>query len=601
MKYSLSKESVSTFAGNVFPLWLKADDGADISKKDITFSCDESGLLIRDFKSDTEFSLSHGVLITALKAGTYTVTATVDGQTLSATVEARPMRRATSEEATEYYRGDMHTHTTMIHDHDKFAERTVDFPEDYLSEIKKENLLDFGVISDHAETINDRDFFRAFAATDEADPMHTLIFPGSESEVIYIEKNRFDIPTRKSGEILALNANGYILANGYGEFIDTFKDMPEPIGIFAHPQVLGWGEPPAMWDFDFPSIANKEMKHIMCGIEVLDGGGENFNYEQSYSYALDAGFRVSPYADGDIHQKWIENRLPQRCVIMATDNSKEALLDAMRAGRVYSTESGNVKLRYCVNGKVAPAYLSEAEEYHFHIELDTFNGDASDLPVSLRVISDYGCTVYETDLKDQISIDFTVCSKTARYFYLRFLDKNAKRTFSAPVYTGRAYDDFSALPEVRPLAMQGFTATEKESGADASLSINGDPFAAYHAESKTPSILIDMKESKRVSALGLFPPYVLRTRVDDHYELSEPIESIPAEIEIYTSADGITFEKKAYAYCRVFADENIIRFDPTDARYVRFDVLTTVGAYSGKAEYADAKAAIGNLTVFEEK
>ena len=190
MNYTLSSERISTFAGNVFPLWLKADDGADISKKDITFSCDESGLLIRDFKSETKFSLSHGVLITVLRAGTYTVTATV---------EARPMHRATSEEATEYYLGDMHTHTTMIHDHDKFAERTVDFPEDYLAEIKKENLLDFGVISDHAETLNDRDFLRSFIATEEADAMRTLIFPGAESEVVYIEKNRFGVSVRKSG------------------------------------------------------------------------------------------------------------------------------------------------------------------------------------------------------------------------------------------------------------------------------------------------------------------------------------------------------------------------------------------------------------------
>ena len=109
------------------------------------------------------------------------------------------MRRATSEEATRYYLGDMHTHTSWIHAHDLFAERTVDFPEDYLSEIKKENLLDFAVISDHAETLNDRDFLRSFIATEEADAMRTLIFPGAESEVVYIEKNRFGISVRKSG------------------------------------------------------------------------------------------------------------------------------------------------------------------------------------------------------------------------------------------------------------------------------------------------------------------------------------------------------------------------------------------------------------------
>ena len=600
MHYTLSSKCISTFVGDVFPLWLSADDGSDISKKNIVFSCESDGLLLRDFKNETEFSLFHGILVTVLKEGEFTVKATLDGKEFFATVKARPMRRATSEEATCYYLGDMHTHTSMIHDPAKFAARTVDFQEDYLAEIKKENLLDFGVISDHAETINDRDFFCAFTATEKADPMRTLIFPGAESEIVYNEKNRFGTTVRKSGEILTLNANSYILAKNFQEFTDTFKDMPEPIAIFAHPQVLGWGEPPAPWDFDFPNIAGKEMKHIMCGIEVLDGGDDNLNYEQSYSYALDAGFRVSPYADGDIHTNWIQNRLPQRCVVMATDRSKEALIDAMRAGRVYATESGNVKLRYAVNGMVAPADLREAEAYRFHIELDTFNGDASDLPISLRVISDYGRTALEADCANQKSIDFTVHSKTARYFYLRFLDKNGKRTFSAPVYTGRAYDDFSALPAMQPLDMQGFIATDAK-GADASLAINGDPFTAYHADSEAASILIDMKDCKTVSALGFFPPYVLRTRVGDHFELTEKFETIPAEISVYTSKDGKNFEKKTDAYCRVFADENIIRFEKTDARYVRFDVLSTTGKYSGNKDFADAKAAIGNLTVFESK
>ena len=598
MFYRLSSESYSTFVGDVFPLWLTEEGGADPSQKDIVFSSESDGLLLRDFKSSAEFPFSHGILITVLKPGRFTVTASVDGQTLTFTLDAHPMHRATSEEASNFYFGDMHTHTSMIHAHDLYANRTVDFQEEYLAEIKKEGLLDFGVISDHAETLNDRDFYRAFTANATADPMRTLIFPGSESEVVYQKKNRFGFLVRKSGEILTLNVNDYILANNFDEFLNTYREMPEPLVIFAHPQVLGWGEPPAMWDFDFPSIANDGMKRILCGIEVIDGRGTNLNYEQSYSYALDAGFRVSPYADGDIHQDWIQNRDQYRTVIRATKNTKEAFVDAIRAGRAYATESGNVKLCYSVNGKAAPADLPDATEYRFHIDLDTFDGNTEALPVSLRVISDYGHTVYEESFEGKKTIDFTLHSSTARYFYLRFLDKDGNRTISCPVYTGRDYDDFDKLPAVQPLNMTDFCATEAESGADASVVINSDPFTTYHSDKETASILIDMKDLKRISAIGLFAPFVLRKRVDDHYELSEAIESIPAEIAIYTSKDGKSFEKQKDAYCRIFADEDIIRFAPVDARYIRFDVLSTVGRYSGKPQFADAKAAIGNLAVF---
>lgn len=600
MKYILSKESINTFVGDVFPLWIKEKNGADVSQVNVSFSTEGDGLLLRDFKQSGNFSVSHGILVTVMKAGRFSVIASVEGQTLTLIVDAHPMKRATSEEATNYYRGDMHTHTTMIHDPVKFASRAVDFHENYIAEIKKEALLDFGVISDHAETINDRDFFRSFVATEEGGAMRTTIFPGTESEIVYNETSRLGFSVRKSGEILTLNANGYILASSYKEFIDTFKDMPEPIVIFAHPQVYGWGEPPAMWDFAFPKFINEDMKRMVRGIEVIDGGGANLNYEQSYSYALDAGYRVSPYADGDIHEKWMQNRLPHCTVLMATENTKEALLDAVRSGRAYATESGTVKLRYTVNGSVAPADLAPANEYRFHIELDTFDGNDEALPVSLRVISDYGKTVLKMNCAGKKTIDFTVTSDTARYFYLRFMDKNAKRTISCPVYTGRAYDDFDALPTLRPIDMSACTATDAVSGKDASLAIDGNAFVPYVADEKTASIVIDMKENKKITALGHIPWHITRNEEMKGERLHEAAATIPAEYSIHTSTDGVRFTKLLDGYCRIFADEEMIRFAPTEARYVRFDVSSTVGAYSENPTYADATVTVGNLAIFEE-
>ncbi len=599
MKHHLSKEKHSTFVGDVFSLRLiGSEEGA--LPADITFRAEGDGLRLRDFKDSGDFAFSDGVLITVLKPGIHTVFCEADGEVYTCTVDAHPMEHATSEEANLYFRGDMHAHTSRIHSHDLFAERTVDFPEEYVAQMRKEDLLDFGVISDHAETINDRDFFRDFTAVEESEPMRTLIFPGAESEVLYLKENRFGIPVRKSGEILTMNADDYILAKDFDEFRETFKNAPAPIVIFAHPQVFG-GLSRTIWDFEFPTIADEEMKRIACGIEVIDSGGKNLAYEQSYSYALDSGFRVSPYADGDLHSDWIEKRYPYRSVLMATAKTKEALLDAIRSGRAYATESGKVKLRYSVNGKTAPADLSPATDYHFHIELDTFDGDDEALPVSLRVISDYGNTVYEANCENQTSIDFTLHSETARYFYLRFLDKKANRTISCPVYTGRALDDPNSLPKLKLVPADGFTATEAKSGKDASEVINGDPYATYHSNEQTASILIDMKETKRICAVGLLTPYIRHIPVDDHFELSEPIESIPADVAVYTSSDGVNFEKQADFYCRIFGDESFIRFAPTEARYLRFDVLSNVGVYSGKPQYADAKTGIGNLSIFTDK
>ena len=38
MSYRLSKNSIETFVGDVFALWLTDDSGLDISQKNITFT-----------------------------------------------------------------------------------------------------------------------------------------------------------------------------------------------------------------------------------------------------------------------------------------------------------------------------------------------------------------------------------------------------------------------------------------------------------------------------------------------------------------------------------------------------------------------------------
>ena len=598
MKYYLSATEKSTFVGDVFPLWLCSDTGESLSKEDISFTASDDALTLRSFKGEGSFAFANGVLVTVKKAGESRIACTYKNERFVCTVNAHPMKKATSEEATLHLFGDMHAHTTMIHDPKRLPERTSEFPEDYLEAIKADGRLDFTVMSDHAETINDEHFFRCFRAEETARPMPTIIFPGSESEVVYFEKNRLDIPVRKSGEILVLNADGYILAKDFPDFIDTFKNAPEPIGIFAHPQVVGWGEPPTAWDFNFPKIATPEMKHIIRGIEVLDGAGANLAFEQSYSYALDAGLRVSPYGDSDAHQDWSFDHVPHKTVAVVTEKSKEAILDALRSGRVYTTESGNLKMTYEVNGKTAPADLAPADAYRFRITLDTFDGNENDLPISCRVISDYGKTVMAVNCKGKKTLEFTVFSETARYFYLRFMDANGKRAFSCPVYTGRDYDKWEETP-LSPIDMSACAATETVAGEDAADAINGDPFAVYKCQKANASILIDMKESKTVSALGHYPTPILRKPGLTGADLEAIAASIPADYAVYTSVDGIHFDLKADGYCRVFADENIIRFPVTEARYVRFDVLTTTGKYSENPEFSDVNVSIGNLTIFE--
>ena len=49
----------------------------------------------------------------------------------------------------------------------------------------------------------------------------------------------------------------------------------------------------------------------------------------------------------------------------------------------------------------------------------------------------------------------------------------------------------------------------------------------------------------------------------------------------------------------MFGGENIFTFEPTKARYVRFDVLSTVGKDNVPKNYGESKVGIANITIFE--
>ena len=51
--------------------------------------------------------------------------------------------------------------------------------------------------------------------------------------------------------------------------------------------------------------------------------------------------------------------------------------------------------------------------------------------------------------------------------------------------------------------------------------------------------------------------------------------------------------------CRMFGGENIFTFEPTKAKYVRFDILSTVGHDAVPHLWGDAKCSVANLTLFE--
>lgn len=607
MTLALSKSIICSYCGDIVPLHLGFDSERhnELAKADIKWESDSDAVFIRTFSGKDDSCFNHGVLLVLKKTGVATVTARYENNIYSCLVTVREARKAQPNDELDFYIGDLHNHTTQIHSHNEYINRTSEFQYEFINRIKSEGKLDFCAMSDHAIVLNDTEFFRNFLEVEKAEPNSVIMFPGAESEVTVLEKDRFGIVHKNAGEIVTFNTDCYDTADSWERFYRCFDNSPEPVAIFAHPAELGISTK-GVWNFCFHKNNTKEMINAARGIEVINGRSvkTNLMHEFSYSLALDSGFHVSPIASSDCHgPQWGYGFMKAKTVLMAFEKSREAFIDALRNNRFYATESGNVKLKYSVNGKTAPATLDSATVYSFHVEVSTFDNDSSTLPKICSVISDGGKTLLT--LKDiEKSFDFEITSISARYFYLRLTDNEGNRTWSMPVWTGRQFDNYTH-PMLTPVDLQNATAVDILTGCDASAAINGDVYDLWEAQSGRASIVIDMKDVHTLRAVGNYPRILAKPSRLREPELwkdwreDEFTSSIPTDYAVYTSLDGKNYQKQSAGVFRMFGGETLVTFEPTKARYVRFDVLSTVGNSSLPHLYGNAKCTVANITLFE--
>lgn len=590
----LSKEIIESYVSDVIPLSIIGDD---IDKNSlVSWRVEGDAANIRTFSGHSDFAFNDGVLITLVKEGKGKIIAEYNGVEYKAEVNARAMKTSTSEGDFEYLLADMHCHTTDIHEINEFSKHEKNDITDLVNYVKNENLIDVTVITDHADVTNDYDFFRGFTLTDNLDS--PIILAGAESEIMYTEHDRLGILHRHSGELVTLMSAGYIHCDTYEEFEKEILLSPAPIGIFAHPHVVGYSTK-GIWNFDFAKHNTENMLHIMRGVELGNGGDnkENLLHEYAYSQALDAGFRVSVTQSSDSHGPiWGYNCLSGKTVILAREKSREAVHDAFRNNRFYACESGNVKLRYCVNGAQAPATLPITNTYKFKVQLDSFKEDSTTFPTLLEVISDYGRVVYNTKAVSN-EMEFEIESDSARYFYLKLVDGEGRKTWSMPVWTSREFDTPKACAHLTPIKTSSIKATSN--GKDAQLAVNGDPLDSWMSDERHPTVIIEMDKERDISAIGYYPHVVVRQNRPAGWNTRDESKHIVSRFKVHVSLDGAVYTEVANVTMQALGCEKIAEFNKTRARFVKFEVLGNIGTDSHRENYRDVEAYIGNLTLFE--
>lgn len=612
MSIQLSKNEFFSFCGDVLPLSLLSDK--DLSKQDVTFHTDNREVvLLHTFAGDDPQSVANVALLTLLAPGTATVWAEYAGVRYPCAVTVRERKAPAPGQPLQYFFGDLHCHTSKLHGHEPFAQLNGEGVLAYLDFQQKDGKLDLAVISDHAVTTNDRDFLLGFTENERMQPAPVEIFPGAECEITVVETDRFGIPYKNAGEIVVVNSGAYSYTCSWEAFFAAMARSPFAVGVLAHPLATGFSTK-GHWNFNLDKNNSPAFRALIKGVEMGDGEIRHANgvHEGVYSSALDNGFKVSVTCSSDSHGPiWGYDYIKGKTVVMASERSREAFLDALLSNRFYATESGNVKVDYTVNGYGAASTLPLTDTYRFHVALSYFADDPTTQITACRVISDYGKVVAEFKDVDFSSLDFELHSDTARYFYLRFTDAEGRRTWSAPVWTSREIDP--PAPALIPLDKTGFTVTELESGRDASVLVNGDPSQPFTSEYPTATYLIDMGEEREICALGHYTPLGDRKLLAEEGVISskilavlgrEKFPEVPTALsryacayEIHTSCDGEHFEKCADGFVRIYSGETLLRFAPVRARYVKFKVLTNTGM-EWRPTFDDLTLRIAELSVF---
>lgn len=598
-KRHLSQERIATFSGNVLPLQLLGVQ--EYGSEKIIWQTDNKKVVqICGFsqKYPTGGEFTDGVLLSFLSQGEATVTAKHENITYCCKVTVRPRLQAGSSDELQYFVGDMHDHTGSSHKPDVFCAREPEmYPINHYMKQMDDGRMDFAVVSDHTDVVNAREFFRGYVDARQAGE-RVVWFPGAEGQVTQKETDRYGITHMHGGEILMFHSGVVYEQPSWKALFAELKNSPNAFCGYPHPQIIGHSVK-GVWNFRFAQNNDARFQKRFRFLEMGDGTDRSSNVinEYAYSLALDAGLRVSPTCSSDAHGRWGYDRFPGKTVIMAPHKSKEAFLDAIFHNRMYATSTGNVKLRYSVNGQVAPVTLREEGTYRFRVELDYFRPDEPDTHIkTCQLITDGGIPLVQLENVENC-FDFTVYSRESHYFYLCLSDALGRKTWSCPVWTGKPFQKKREKKRI-PIPKAGLRAYDYVSQTHALELINDDPLTPWHSDHTTADLLLELEKEQSICALSHYPIVIDRKALPEKNMECQVLSQLPSAYRISLSRDGNAFTPVAQGLFRMFGEEETICFPRQKAKYIRLEILRTVGKNWGREETAQAPLTIGEITLW---
>lgn len=170
--------------------------------------------------------------------------------------------------------------------------------------------------------------------------------------------------------------------------------------------------------------------------EMVNGGG--VVRREAYLAALNKGWRVAPIAATDDHGTWRLTNHFYRTGVLAPSLTRENILQAMKARRVYCTWDPNLRLTFRANGRIMGSVLEKPQGLAISVRVsDPDVKDPKDRITRVEIVGENGKVVRSKDFSAH-TVSWNVgLKRMEKYLFLQVhcADKTDGPTaYSAPVW-----------------------------------------------------------------------------------------------------------------------------------------------------------------------
>jgi hypothetical protein len=344
-------------------------------------------------------------------------------KTVAAPVFAVSLAVAVSANAGEYkvYFGNLHAHTS-------YSDGKLT-PREAYEYARDKGKLDFMTVTDHMESMT----------TEEWQEEHTQA-DAVNQDGVFVALQGYEWGSPPFNHLNFWQTDKFFDVDSY--FYDDIKTFwkqvvnlkTDPIVQFNHPD---WQDdhtayPKFNWDYFEPYPA---MDGIAKLIEIKEPG-----HEKSWQLSLDKGWHASPVFNQDNHSADWGTQNDCRAAIWMESLSRAGMIEAMKAGRTYSTCDKNAVMWLKGNGQWMG---SRTAMKPVSLEWSLSDPDSADLFTKIEIVGTGGIVLYtETPNAASATGTFTADpgNSSTAWYYLRATINNKTMLYSAPVYYDESLD-----------------------------------------------------------------------------------------------------------------------------------------------------------------